>query len=412
MTHRLRLSAVGSVIKDTRLRLLGIISLLLLLTACAGSSRPAAEVPVPLVGEVSLLETVSPPHDDAMLDIAVLIFTAAPVDPQSAQVSAWLNTEIRQKETHYLPYVLRNALMRSNQWGTVRVLPQNDPSIDLLITGRIVKSDGMTLQLSIQVQDSTGRQWLNATYADETSNRDFPNTSAGNFGFEPRESEVVDPFFDIYARIVNDLLAVRNSLSAEQLGNIRSVSRMRYASDLAPETFSRNLGTGSDGLLTVTNALADNDPMLQRISDITTRHYVFIDTVDEYYAALFEEMQPLYDLWRQYSREQILETRERPIGSRNAGNNSGIQGLTQSYDRYKWAKIYEQEFAALAQGFNNEIAPAILELNRRVRGLTGSIEEQYSQWRGILRQMFEVETGTETSDSSTSSASDAVNPSL
>ena len=67
--------------------------------------------------------------------------------------------------------------------------------------------------------------------------------------------------------------------------------------------------------------------------------------------------------------------------------------LAQSYNRYKWAKIYEQEFTALAAGFNNEIAPAILELNRRVHGLSGSMAEQYAQWRDILRQLFEVETG-------------------
>ncbi|MCP5348605.1 MAG: hypothetical protein R3F41_06710 [Gammaproteobacteria bacterium] len=71
-----------------------------------------------------------------------------------------------------------------------------------------------------------------------------------------------------------------------------------------------------------------------------------------------------------------------------------ITALTQSYNRYKWARIYEQEFADLALGFNNEIAPAILELNRRVRGLTGSVEEQYSQWREILRQLFELENVT------------------
>jgi hypothetical protein len=166
---------------------------------------------------------------------------------------------------------------------------------------------------------------------------------------------------------------------------------MRYARDLSPATFERMLQTNEEGLLTVNSLLAENDPMLSRVSDIKLRHYLYIDTVDEYYSALYDEMQPLYDLWRRYSREQIMETRERRGSSSNSG--SGFQALAQSYNRFKWAKIYEQEFASLALGFNNEVAPAILELNRQVRGLSGDVEEQYAQWREILRQLFEVETG-------------------
>ncbi len=366
------------------------------LLACASTSEPPrAAAPVQnLAGEVDLVRAAQDPAAPLLLDIGVQVFTAAPVDPETAQVAPWLMEEIRAKETHYLPYVLRNTLVASNQWGAVRVLPAQDPSVDLQVAGTVIHSDGLNLVLQVRAWDSTGRVWLDGRYGDETENRDY----VGNQSYYGEEQvTAVDPFADLYARVANDLLAVRDGLNTEQLVNIARVSQMVYASDLAPETFGRTLGTDAEGRRQVVSLVAGDDPMLRRVGDMRQRHHLFIDTVDDYYRSLYDEMQPLYDLWRGYSREQVLETRERIPGSRDLGGGSGIQALTASYNRYKWARIYEQEFAGLAQGFNNEIAPAILDLNRRVHGLSGSLEEQYQQWRAILRQLFELETGQELS---------------
>jgi len=369
------------------------------LTACMGNPyeieirqvEPVVQQDV-LVGDVALRVAEIAPAEDRLLDVGIEIFAAAPVDPDTAQIAPWLMEEIRLKETHFLPSVLRNTLVESNQWGAVRVLPRNDPSVDIRISGTVLHSDGLNQVLAIRAVDSAGRVWLDKTYSDESGNQDY--LSYRIFPGEDAET-ATDPFADLYAAVVNDLLAVRDSLNAEQLVNIRQVSRMRYASDLSPDTFERTLVPGEDGLLRLTSLLAEDDPMLRRLGDIRARHHVFIDTLDEYYLSLYDEMQPLYDMWRSYSRDEIMETRERLSGGLNASGGSRINALTQSYDRYKWARIYEQEFAGLAQGFNNEVAPAILELNRRVHGLSGPVEEQYDQWRDILRQLFEVESGQE-----------------
>lgn len=356
------------------------------------SSTPSAPPPPPgppLVGDVTLAVADVEPEPARQLDIGVVVFTADPVNAATAQVSPWLNEEIRAKETQYLPYVLRNTLVESNQWGAVRVLPQEDPSVDLTLSGTIVSSDGLRLVLTVQARDATGHLWLDRTYADETENRDFPVTrTSARYGVEDALPEE-DPFADLYARIANDLLSVRESFSDERLANNVRVAQMRYATDLSPETFSHTLQLDADGYWEVVQLLDSSDPMLGRVADMKQRHYLFIDTVDEYYASLFEAMQPPYDLWRRYSREQILESREQR--DPESGGSRNFQALSQSYDRYRWAKIFEQEFNDLALGFNNEVAPAILELNRRVRGLSGTLEEQYVQWRDILRQLFELE---------------------
>ncbi|MEX0618639.1 MAG: hypothetical protein WDZ76_05055 [Pseudohongiellaceae bacterium] len=358
------------------------------LASCAGPSPPAIPPPEPL-GPVDL-QTAQNPVQDRLLDVGVLVFNAPDDGAASAQLDGRVVTEIAEKETHYLPYVLRNTLVESNQWGAVRVLPQDDPSVDLIVRGTIIQSDGLGLQLRIQAQDSTGREWINQVYYDSS------DLEPVRLDEEVAQSPTtfVDPFSDIYRQIANDLLGRRDAFDAAELENIKQVSQMRYAAELSPETFSRTLEAGADGLLRTTSLPARDDPMLQRVATMKLRHHVFIDTVDEYYAALYQEMQPVYALWRSYSREQIRETEaDQREAARSSRGSTGFTALSQSYNRYKWAKIYQQEFAELAEGFNNEVAPAILELNRQVHGLSGTLEEQYVQWRGILREIFELESG-------------------
>ncbi len=136
--------------------------------------------------------------------------------------------------------------------------------------------------------------------------------------------------------------------------------------------------------------------MLGRVNEMRARHLVFIDTVDEYYKLLFEEMRPTYVVWRRYSLDEVQEAEaaaKKSYDPDDYGKSDNFLTFSQRYDRFKWSKIYAQEFSQLAAGFNSELAPAILELNQRVYGLTGSMEDQYRQWRTILRSLFAIETG-------------------
>ena len=185
--------------------------------------------------------------------------------------------------------------------------------------------------------------------------------------------------------------APRNSMK------IRQVALLVFANDLSPQSFSDMLREENDRLR-VTSLPAAEDPMLERVRAMRVRHHLFIDTVDEYYQALYDDMHSPYLIWRSYSHEQVLEDQraaQRDQDQSRYSSTSGYLTLTQRYDRYRWAKIYQQEYQELASGFNREAAPAILELNQQVRGLSGTLEEQYIQWRRILRELFMLETGQE-----------------
>ena len=127
---------------------------------------------------------------------------------------------------------------------------------------------------------------------------------------------------------------------------------------------------------------------------------MFIDTIDEYYEALYQDVKPRYDVWRQYSFEQVMDQRDNAERARNGEavlGTGSFEALSQNYNRYKWSKIFEQEFVALASGFVSETAPAVLELSRNVSGLSGPVEDLYSQWRVYLRGLYEIETQSATS---------------
>lgn len=365
-----------------------------LLASCAQTPVERETPILDLVGSVSLNTASSIGPEENLLEIGVMVFSASESE-QQYQIGDWIFDEIIQKETRFLPHLLSDTLLASNQWGAIRVIPESDPSLDLFVSGTIIQSDGLNLVLQIQASDSTGREWLSKTYADMTDFEDYPESTRFTLENTFDASNFIDPFQDIYNQIANDLLAVRESLSQESLFSINAVTEMTYASDLSPETFSHTLIEGPDGLLVVDSLLARNDPMLKRVTDMQYRHHLFIDTVDEYYATLYDDIKPAYVLWRRYSIDEINETEAARAQAlrNNYGNSSSFLSLSQRYDRFKWSKIFAREFTDLASGFNTELAPAILELNNQVHGLNGTMEQQYREWRGILRSLFELETG-------------------
>jgi hypothetical protein len=383
------------------IRFLTTLFVLQLLTACA----LPVPVPVPepqhvkrlldLVGDVNLIQAIQAPSANALLEIGVQVFSTAQKEAEEYEIGDWVFDEIIQKETQFLPHLLKNTLVDSRQWGAIRVIPDRDPSLDLIVEGGIVQSDGETLELQIRAFDSSGREWLNKTYADQSIQEEYPESTRFTLENTFDAINFVDPFQDIYNRIANDLVAVRTNLGEQTLRDLNLVTDMLYAGDLSPSDFSGAVKENEDGLLVIDRLPSLDDPMMARVADMKYRHHLFIDTVDEYYQTLYEDIQPAYVLWRRYSIDQIteIETSQQEASQSDYGSSSGFLSLSQRYDRFKWSKIFEREFNDLAAGFNNELAPAFLELNSQVHGLTGTMEQQYREWRGILRRLFELENG-------------------
>lgn len=347
-------------------------------------------VPLALANPVELgshpvsLQTSSPSSESRLLDVGIRLFDPGIPEDVSTHSKLGIFPEIRRAEARYMPVNLRTALQASNAWGVVRVVPEDAELSELLVNGRIVEATGMRLQLTVSARDATGRLWLERTYLARTGEDSYP-VQAGR-----------DPFDHLYNQLANDLLQLRNSLSERELVEIRRVALLRYAAGLAPEAFGEYLGVDEQGRYTVLRLPAQGDTMAARVERIRNQEYLFIDNVDEQYLELHREMEPTYQLWRQYDREQSIyraEYQERAANRERHGRKGSYSAMEQAYNAYKLTRIQEQDLEELALGFNNETAPTIVETSGRVFRLTGTLDSQYQEWRGILREIFALEVG-------------------
>ena len=366
------------------------IALALLLAACAGSGGnvPADPGPQPdpgwpdPVGDVSLVVARGEPA--VWLDVGIVVFDPGIPEDPATHSREGIFPEIRKAEARYQSVLLRDVLVASNQWGAVRVLPHETGSSPLVVTGRILHSDGQDLVLSIEARDATGRVWFSRSYRDRAGAADYPVAADG------------EPFVDLYRAIANDLVATRDGLDPLTVAEIPRVTELRYAASLSPEAFAGYLEQDEQGLYRALRLPAEGDPMLARVQRIQNQEYLFIDTVDEQYVQLYQEMAPVYHLWRQYGREQAIykvEYQERAANRESHGRRGTYAQMEQTYSAFRSLKIQQQDLHELAIGFNTEVAPTVLEVGDTVFRLNGTLDSQYDEWRDILRKIFALETG-------------------
>jgi hypothetical protein len=282
---------------------------------------------------------------------------------------------------------LRLRLEGSGRFGAVRVMPELDNGAQLMIEGRIHASDGERLALAIIARDSTGRVWVDRTYEGEA----MPGI---NITGDPLAQ---DDFAWLFAAIERDLAAVLDGLDAAQREQIRNVALLRYGLGLVPDSFAGFLAENGDGTVTVLRLPAADDPLLQRIDQIREHEYLFIDVVDEQYRSFFAEVKPVYDLWRRFQREQVASSSEfvaRETATANPYARGSYYALRDIYTNYSWAKVQEQYLDELREGFANEVEPTEIELSDSLYRLTGTLEQQYREWRTILAELYRLEAGS------------------
>jgi hypothetical protein len=318
--------------------------------------------------------------------------------------------EVRKAESRYMAYHLKKTLEQTGQWGAVRVVPSERPGAEIVVKGKILRSDGEELEIDVRAEDATGRQWIDRKYE---SRADTGTYSDG---------EVMDrdPFQNVYNQVANDLLAARSGLDTGQLVTVREVAELRFAEDLAPTTFDGYLEEDRRGDYEVVRLPAQGDPMVARMEAIRARDLLFVDTLNEYYASFYREMEEPYDSWRKYSYDEALALRELKaaarwrkligaaavVGSVMIDQDSrttqaasdvmligGIELFRQGIQVGKEAKMQAEVLAELGTSFGQEIQPAVVDVAGETRRLEGSAATQYAEWRKLLREIYEAETG-------------------
>jgi hypothetical protein len=403
-------------IDNTGQKNLVLVAALLALAGCVTSDiRPQPKInPVQAQQEIPAAE---------LLDIGIHVFDpgipASPTD-EEALAKKRIFPGLRKAEARWMPVKLRATLEASSQWGAVRVVPDGSQYHDVMVTGRIVESTGMKVELEVSARDSQGRVWLDK----------FRSGAVADLGAYKTDAalKVRDPFENVYATIANALLAARDKLSAAERRDIRRVTDMRFALDIAPSAAQGYLAKDAAGLTRLTRLPADGDPVMQRVASIRERDNAVVDTLDSYSANYYEKLSESYGQFRRTSFDEI-DKEERAKASartrmalgaatvlasvlapeacsstnyncqdlesvaRTAGAAGGVAAIVSGYKKYADAKVHAQALSELANSFEAEATPQVVEVEGRTLKLTGTAEEQYREWRRLLAELYRAETG-------------------
>ena len=350
--------------------------------------------------------------EDFLLDVGVALFDPG-IDEYLGDDEETANPEIRVAESRYAPYLLAETLQRSANWGIVRVMPNSESPMDVQVSGTILRSNGEAMIIRVEVNDSRGRHWYTEEYEEVIS----------QFSYDPQNRQKNDPFQAIYNKIANDLLTYRQrNIEASEVQEIRTVSELLFAQRFSDDAFVNYLARDRDGEYQLTAIPADNDPLMGRIRSIRERDFMFIDTVQDYFATYVRQMRLPYDSWREQSYQETITLRELEASARrrfiagaaavvggiaaasNGGNwatqaggatavGAGAFLVKSGFDKQAEARIHMQALEELGESLENAVAPQVINLDDRTITLSGSVEEQYGQWRDILADLYAAEMG-------------------
>jgi hypothetical protein len=334
---------------------------------------------------------------EEVLDVGITVFDPG-LPPQGQPMPDDVFPELRKAESRFQAVQLMETMQSTGQWGAVRVLPAGYGITDLKVSGTILHSTGLKLALDIRAVDARDKVWLDQRYRAEADPLAYMGT----------EVEQRDPFQSIYNEISNDLLEARKKLRAGEEQEIRQVSRLQFAADLAPEPFSDYLMADKKGLTRVKRLPARGDPMMARADNIRASDAFFLRMEEPYSswrAYTYEEEKAYKALKRKAMTQKILgglailgAALADPGSStaalvRDAAMIGGIAAIHAGISTSKEAKIHAEAIRELAASVETELQPIVVEVHGQTLRLSGSAETQYEEWRRLMREIWAAETG-------------------
>jgi hypothetical protein len=352
-----------------------------------------------LVGSSAGATWLAPSPLDATPEAELLDIGIQPFDPGLERKWSWaqqqerVKPEVRKSEAAFLAIHLMQTLQGTERFGLVRMVPANSRTADLMISGKIRYSTGRKLELTIEAEDATGRRWFKRKY----------KQSAEAISYAIRFMGTSEPFQQLYDQIAIDLIQQQKRFKKEYLEELREITELRYAAQLAPNIFDDYLTVDRKERTRVERLPSREDPILERVRQIQLHNEFFLDLLTERYLSFYGEMDETYDEYRanSYDVETALMEAIRHYNA-NARPRMNERGDFGSFDMWKArrAAYFRRRAAAQARyledislNFSSVVEPMLIELDGETLQLEGSIEDQYAQWQELLEKIFESETG-------------------
>lgn len=345
-----------------------------------------------------------------LLDVGIKIFNPG-LENANKDEEQLVFPEIRLAEASYFPHVLMDTIQSSSAWGAVRVVPTAHQWVDVSVAGKIIQSDGQSLILDIEAFDASGRHWYTKRYTHHAS----------VYAYKDRTKQRTDPFQNLYNEVANDLNAYRKTLSSNDRIALRKIAQLRFAADVAPTIFGQHVTEQANGTFAINRLPAENDPMIERVWQVKERDHLFVDTLQQYYDSYVKEMKRPYQQWRAESYREVIAMdklqrqafNEKALGalaiiagilgvsnsngSVRAASSLAVTGgayvVKSGFDRQADSQIHVETLQELGDSLETSIAPHVIELEDRTVTLSGTVNNQYEQWRKILHQLYQLNTG-------------------
>ena len=179
----------------------------------------------------------------------------------------------------------------------MRVVPGGADWAELLLTGKIAKSNGKNLE--VELGERRGGPGLGGAQYKQRA-----DTSAYA---KDRPVDGRDPFQALYNRVANDLVRARDKRKPPELAAAREVAACASPPAWPPTptrpTWPRTRRAASRVRAAAGGRRPGDGPRRGRSGTATS---MFVDTLNEYYADFYARMDKPYDDWRAYSyTEQV-----------------------------------------------------------------------------------------------------------
>lgn len=344
------------------------------------------------------------------LDVIIPVFDPGlPENEEDYEEGIW--PELRRAEASRFAYKLKQALDNSQEFGAVRVTPDQTASGDLYILGRIEESNGQDVTFELNVVDISGKEWIDESFSHEVQEYFYKNN----------RNKGKDPYNPVFKQAADEIIDALKDHSSSELDDLKYIANLRFGASFNDVAFMEYMDTdGSD--IELVSKPSDSDPLFQRVMAIRVREQLFVDNLQQNYVSFSQNMNTSYLAWQQASfTEMQLQQEARKKGiykmiggvllvalaiaagaSRDsnlafdaasiAGGVGGALLISSGYKSSEEAKLHQDAINELSESINLELEPQVISFEEKTVELTGNIQQQFAQWREFLKRIYEQES--------------------
>ena len=347
------------------------------------------------------------------------------------QRKAGIWPELRKAESVRSALKIKEWVHRYNQFESIVVAGDASISADLYLIGSILESDGETMRIRYQLIDATNRTWLNPRVAKHRVELGWHqrNEDTGRDPFDPLYEEIaLDVYEALKDRAKKHVAQLerneRASASSARLSELQLVTYTRdlaFAEFIAPHSYGDSLAIEKD-LYKIQYIPSETSDEWTRIRSVQEREDDFVVLVNEYYTDFLATIEEDYTQWQRdaypIAREIRLERRASRVkavtgaalliasaaaavdGAAADGDGSaelatslgaaaGAGLLVSSFVDNNQSKIAVAEINELGKSIHTAIKPTRVALSGKIVTLRGSVHDQFTQFRNMLKSMYD-----------------------